>query len=519
MKTSRRQILVAGAVGQAGLALGAQAQPIGPDAPGEALSAHQFGARGDGTADDHAALTSAIAAAVARKQPLVLPAGVYLHSRPLNLGFSGLRVQGLGSVTLRHTGRGSPCIVMDAGESGILYNHVLENVTIEGSGASGQDGVFVRNMPHGIRRNIRVRNVTGRAFHILGDVLSTWENCIVSPNEGAFQHLPARGFEIGGTPAVSGTTALVFINCIAECAREFGWYLDRCDASRWLGGTSEGLGRHGRPRHPAIGVFIGPNSTQNSFDGLFMEQNDGGDVVIEGHSNHFADCVIQTRSDTSPYEALRSIVVRAGARGNRFEGGSAYSALIERGALNTTVRHMEFGHKVDDLGTGTVIADCLQLHNSASRFPSRTFGNVEDYNPLALDWYEELEFEPSFKGSEVAGSLAYARRAGVGTRIGNMFFFSLELAVEAVSRAPGGQLSVVGLPFPASSKIGSAITISEASNVESGGGTLLGAHVDPGRQEVVFIVSGQGSRSTTLQAAAIRPGAVLRLSGQYRVAP
>lgn len=515
MTTSRRHFVLGAALGHAAIAGSARAQSGSDAHPPSPLSARDFGARGDGRTDDHAALTAAAAAATASGRELVLPAGVYVHSRPLDLSLAGLRLRGEGQVTLRHTGAASPCVLVDAGERGVAYDHILENLIIEGSGAPDQDGLFVRNMPHSVRRNIRVRNVTGYAFHILGDVLSTWENCIVSPNEGAFRHLPARGFQIGGSPAVSSSTAVVFINCLAEGATDYGWYLDHCGASKWVGGTSEGHGRHGTARGHSIGLFISRNAAANSFDTFFMEMNRGGDLVLEGSGNRFDNCAMQSRADTSPYEAVRSIIVRSEARGNRIDGGSAYSAMIEQGALNTTIRHMELGLRIDDAGTGTVIADCLQLFNSATRFPSRTFGNVEDHNPLALDWYQELAFEPALQGARSAGRLAYRRRAGAGTRVGNMFFFSIEMEIGAVQQAPAGPLVIAGLPFAANAETGASVAIGELSNLAAEG--QVGALVDPGQRAIRLVSSGGGRVPAGVEAAGLRPGAVLRLSGQYRV--
>jgi hypothetical protein len=519
MSQSRRHFLIGAALGRAGIAKALQPAPPGAaeQQSGETLSVRDFGVMGDGRTDDHGALSAAVTVAAREGKALVLPSGVYLHSRPLNLAFGGLRIRGEGLAILRYTGASSPCVSMDAGGTSIIYDHVLENLIIEGSGAAGQDGLFVRNMPHGLRRNIRVRNVTGRAFHILGDVLSIWESCIVSPNERAFRTVPARAFQIGASDAVSATTAVLFINCMAEGATEYGWYLDRCEACRWIGGTSEGIRGGGHVNEDrAIGLFVGAGASQNSFNSFFMEQNEGGDAIISGNGNRFADCVMQSRATTSPYEAVRSISVSEGARGTRFEGGSAYFAAIERGALNTTFRHMELGHSINDRGTGTVIADCLQMYHSAQRPPSRTFGNVEDDNPLALDWYQEMRFEPSLQGARSVGRLTYGRRAGLGTRIGNVFHFSIELEIASVQASPAGAMMISGLPFPASAGMGGTGVVGEAAHLGTGDEVFV-ARIAAGEQ-VLRLLRRQGDvPATAVDGAALRTGAVLYVSGQYHI--
>lgn len=482
----------------------------GADKLREILSVSDFGARGDGVTDDHAAITSAIAAAVALRKELVFPAGNYRHSQPLQFGFERLRVRGEGMAVLQYTGAGPYCVSVDAGERNVVYQHRLENLTIRGSGAPSQHGLFIRNVVHGARRNLYVRNVAGDAFHILGDVLSSYDGCMVSyVDNGAEDVVPQRAFFIGGTSAVSSTTACTFTNCVAENARAQGWHLDRATANIWSGGTSEGL--------PGIGLWMGPNAMSNVFTGFFMERNAGGDLDLAGKDNEFLNCTMHSRAASSPYERVRSVAVRSGAIGNRFRGGmSFYSILVQPGALSTRFEAIEC-HRIDDEGAGTVRDDVKQIYHSATRFPGRTFGNVEDPSPDALDWYQEIAFRPAFGGSRGDGRAGYAGQQGRATRIGNVVFFTLSLRVSSMASAPAGELLIRGLPFAANDEVGAAIAVGEWRGFAGPpGATQISATVVAGQPALRLSAMAEGGLAP-LQGGVLRAGAQVLLSGQYLV--
>lgn len=62
------------------------------------VSVKDYGAKGGGTADDTAAINSAVAAAIAKKAKLVFPADTYKVSGPITIRASGLRISGESSV-------------------------------------------------------------------------------------------------------------------------------------------------------------------------------------------------------------------------------------------------------------------------------------------------------------------------------------------------------------------------------------------------------------------------------------
>jgi hypothetical protein len=267
-----------------------------------------------------------------------------------------------------------------------------------------------------------------------------------------------------------------------------------------------------------LGLYVGPSSSGNCFTGFFMEANAAGDADIRGNDNQFDVCTMSSHASTAPYDRIKSATLREGSVGNRFRGGTAYYAiLVESGALASRFQSLEC-HRIDDAGSGTIIDDVKQLYRSATRFPSRTFGNVEDSNPNALDWYREVAFRPSFSGSRTSGTIEFDVEAGSGTRIGNVFLFSLVLRIAAVGAAPAGDLFVTGLPFPASRTIGSAVCVGEVAGLPFPPGTSqLGAAAVEGQALLRLSALGPDGNSTPLNAAILRAGSTVKLSGHYLV--
>jgi hypothetical protein len=94
------------------------------------------------------------------------------------------------------------------------------------------------------------------------------------------------------------------------------------------------------------------------------------------------------------------------------------------------------------------------IKSSSIAFPATP---VLSADPNALDDYEEGTFTPVIAGTTTAGSATYTRQAGVYTKIGNQVFYSIDVIYSAGNGT--GNLKITGLPFTSSStsmqKIGS----------------------------------------------------------------
>lgn len=508
--TSRRGLLALGSATTLALTGSTKAQvPPPPSLPSAStpifsageVSVTAFGAHGDGKADDYRAIMAAVAEASRHGCDLIFPAGTYAFDQTLNLGLGGLRIFGRGKVILLYKGRGY-ALTADAGENAIFYNHHLENLLVMGDGSPDQHGILIRNVVHSARRNLRVTNISGIAFDIAGDVLSTYDHCRVADNESARPDMfPAIDFRVRGTTAVTATTACLFINCMAERARQAGWQIEKADNCRWIGGTAEGI--------EGVGIRISAASKGNVFESFFMEQNRDGDVVCSGFDATFRDCSATSRAAKSPYDSVPSIKVTAGTQGFTFTGGSAYAIAIEQGATNSRIMHTDLSYRVNDAGRGTVIHGCRQGYNSAATFPSQTLGNVDNPDPLALDWYHEAVFTPVIMGKRRRGAFVLDGH-GASTRIGNIVFLSLTVRIDAIPSRAGGDLVLGGLPYPAMMQ---SILSVFAEGRNTGEWKAL---TEAGATGIRVVVEADG-RLSPVEAGLLQTGTILTISGSYMV--
>ena len=479
------------------------------------MNVRDFGAAGDGIVDDLAAIVAARDAAVAFGNDLIFPPGTYAISDTLALGYQKLSVHGEGFVVLQYTGSSNqPVVTIDAGTSDFLYDHLFENFTILGNG--NQDGLFVRNFPHRVTRNIRVWNVSRRAFDIEGDVSSLYENCIVTP-AGSVPPLPAAatpvvGFLIDGTDICTASTDCQFVNCVVELASSVGWELVSANANSWLGGTSEGL--------EGTGITISSNSTANLFANVFCEGNAvGGDLACYGQRNRFINCQFSSRSATAPYEDVKSVIIKAGGAQNRIEASYIYAATVEATAVANVFSDIDAGFAITDSGTQTQILNTRQLYNSSTIFPGLTPGNIDDPSSSVLDWYQEGSFTPSFGGTTSDGSISYDIQEGQYTRIGNRLIISLLLRITNIASRPTGYLCIRGLPpiNAAAVPADHALAVGEWSNLTLPmGSNQLTAYVASGTQLIMLVGCASGAAETLLDGSGLA-ATLIGIAGSYQV--
>lgn len=328
---------------------------------GSALTPQMFGA--STSSDDNApAFALVIDAAAESGFPIDIPPGTYRHRSNINFNQHSLRVRGLGEVIFQAVGSFSPCISIDAGAAAFEYDISFENISIYGSGAANQTGLYKRNTLHGVVRNVRIKNVTQYGVNIEGDVLTLFENVVLSDENIFFGAQPTIGIRISNSALLSFTTDCTFINCMIEAGTSIGWHLAKCNNSTWIGGTSEGLITAG-----ATALKIDVDSSGNCFKNFFMEANADRDVDCYGNRNSFEDCVASSR-----LSGQVGITLRAGSYQNTFKGGFVYIVQIEAGALNNSFERMWIDAAITDAAPDsnfTEIIHCRQTNLSATVFP------------------------------------------------------------------------------------------------------------------------------------------------------
>lgn len=483
----------------------------------ETVSVKDFGAVGDGVADDYAAISAALSAAIAGGKSLVFPSGIYRHSGVINFASQGLRVIGLGLVRLKYSG--SHAYGVAVASDYFTFDVVIQNLMIESN--NNTSGFYIKNSAHCVFKDIRIINSVEYGAYLEGSVLDTWENLSVSINKppypGQTVTMPKYGLYLNNSAISAQATANTFINPIIEGVTEVGIYLEDAANNTFIGGTSEGNSGTGGTWNGA-GIVIGANSTGNIFKNTFCEANKGGDLICNGKRNQFENCTFSSRSVTIPYEATKSIIFQAASEQNRFSGGYFYAAEVVAGANTNIFEYCDSEFKVDDAGTRTQIVWTRQLFNTSGIVPGVKVGNFSVVDPTVLDWYQESNFTPTFGGSTSDGVVTFDIQQGKFTRIGDTVLFSLTLRISAITSGPTGDLLIKGLPVASSgTPARHAVAIGSWSNLTLPASRVtLSAYISGGGTSISF----SGGASGLAEAAVNASGLALTymsVSGAYKV--
>ena len=475
----------------------------------ERVSAKDYGCKGDGVTDDAPAIAKAVAAALTLGRGLRFPPGIYVSSQPFEFG-QLYEVIGEGKVTLRYTGTGNYCVGVRAPDGSFAYGHTLKNFTIEGSGAPNQDGLRVDRHAHGHRENIRIRNVSRDGFALLGDVCTTYLNCMVSGNEGAFTTAPRAGLFLSDSPYGAGVTAstdLVFINFIAEWCRDYGILCQNSGSHTFIGGTCEAMRVAGGAQ---LGIMLNAASNDNSFYCMFCEANLGGDVQDFGKNNRFYGGTFNSAApDPNPGD-LYSFIVQPGASGTEVHNALIWQLWTKPASDNAKVVGCNVRREFKDEGNYTFIQDLLNPFATSGRHPGIRLGNRPCPDPKTLDWYEEGVFTPVVAGSSVAGTATYTAQIGLFQRIGNKVTYFIH--VNYTGHTGTGTTWITGLPyasrtsalqFPASSVVSN---LTYANN--------LAAWVESAQSRVVLL---NQTTNASIAGLAVDAAATLHIAGEYVV--
>jgi hypothetical protein len=260
----------------------------------EWVSVKDFGAVGDGVADDTAALANAIAWATSgtRKRTLFFPAGVYVTTAMLDVDKPTAVLVGEGryNSVIKFTGSGVAVSFTDANPNNgaFTFGGGIEDICIEGN-ANATSLLYVNYVNHFCVKNVNLREantVSGVGLHILGTVLGYFENVYCSTNAQLMASRPQNGIVVDRSPTtLSRATANTFIHCVVEGMTGDGIQLVNSDQSAFFGGTSE--------NNNGNGVTIAAGSRMNTFVSTAFENSSGttfADISDNGFSNRFVNC-------------------------------------------------------------------------------------------------------------------------------------------------------------------------------------------------------------------------------------
>jgi hypothetical protein len=472
----------------------------------DTVSVKDFGAVGDGVADD----TAAIQAAINTNKEVFVPNGTYLITSALAMA-SGQTLRGESNVytILKVNSAINAINISDTS------NVVIDNLYIQGNSvglAAVRVGLGVATGSLHTISNCRIYQFTSHGVHLQGCAYTKISDCIIQQcSNGVYGDAP--GAQAGHTNTIDRcliiNNATCNINMNQKCHY---WSILNTDTYFDNAGTRTASIRLNNSHHVNI-------------DGCTIE-------IIAGTCT-YGILVDDSDGATSPNTTVNSIT------NTKFIGISTYMTYsigigIAGAVYNTEIDNCTALAATTDLFIGqygylTVISRCLRAttgyDNPITENPfviSNTFSNVISTIPYNSP---NGTFSPTIQsatGTDYVGT--YTTQLGTSQVLGDLVFFTVAITVNAVTTAGGGSLVITGFPQPiaATGVIYSSVSIGRFGaivtpltyniNVRAG---IFTQSVQAVNKTAVLFTYGASS-DTALPCSQIQAGTVIWITGFYR---
>lgn len=385
----------------------------------EYTSVKDFGAVGDGVANDTAAFNAALSACKSLGRTLTIPDGNYkLTAGAVNFAGQGLNIIGQGRPTLTFTGAGMAFVLdTEAADGAFLEEMRVENLLIVGN-PNITTGFYSRGIVRSIFRNIEVRECALDAFDIRHGVSNTYDTIRYSAQGHTTKAL--RGIRIRANGAGFYTADCTFINAVSEDFPGFGLYIEDGSGNVFIGGTFEGC---------ANGAVILAGCRRNKLSNVWFEVNAARDLSDDGTLNSYDDCFFVSAS-SSPTVSIGT------GKGTIFKGGYIRTIQLDSSSSDTLFLGVGMDENLSGTlgitGSGTYKAIGMTKINGSGN----VVGQMQDFVGNEGTW-------APVDGSGAA--LIYTGANGYYTKIGRLVF--AQGTVTFPTNANGSPASIGGLPF------------------------------------------------------------------------
>ena len=524
----------------------------------ESVSVKDFGAVGDGVADDTAAIQSAIdAMSVAGGRGVVeVPSGVYLIGLHAYTGIA-------------------------AGVAGIVLKDGVTlciNGTLKAKNNSNGIGTFsgmIRSLDSGLS-NARITGAGVVDGNSANQTASTqcsniYLNCTANVHVDSIRSISANGQSIQlvapvGTPSytisVKNTTVVGATGIGIQCSQFAGLQIH---GNNVIGCTNNGIdiyGENGTTASSGNYFSIVGNRIETSLTGVFLETVANG--IVSG--NTVVACalvMITNRINGEPNNInITGNAIDLCPRGFRATGDTGGVNFTN----NTVKAFSVYGASLGEGGTGSVsyvkieanyfspstnttqVTQCAAatapfniiqnntvLSNgitaaflyslTAGTAPSTIIGGFSVL-PFQIGAYQPVQtsgtFTPTFVGSTTPGTQTYTQQLGTYQKIGNVIFFNAAVLLSAKDAATAGNIGIkLGTLPNAATPAGvlNGVVVNAFQNITfTAGYTQLGGQIVNASNTVVLLQGGSAQLVAAVAAASTNATTYVAISGFYPIA-
>lgn len=315
------------------------------------ITPQMFGALGNDSADDYAAIALAVTAGSTGGGRIYFPKGTYRFSSPIIIDANQVELEGDGAsqTILKYTG-GAAAAAIRVGNATPLTTQRqgirIAGMTIRGN-ASTTDVLLIQGVFRSHFSRLSLMDATQSGLHTLWCVVCTFEAVHVSGLDwqGNFLVQPATGMLFDDIDVSHKTTASTVIDPVVEGVSGSGILLSGASNMVFTGGTSEWNNR-------GIDLPFGTDGTQNVFIGIDLEQNTTEDIRVATADNHFLGILSAGLTHLA-----------AGAQGCVFSGGFYKNLTIDANAFANSFDITHNNGTIIDNGLDTKV---FRLMNSGT---------------------------------------------------------------------------------------------------------------------------------------------------------